>query len=215
MLTIKTFPVNPLQENCYVASDDTNECVIIDCGAYYNTETQSITSYINKNHLKPVHLLCTHGHFDHAFGNDAIFDAYGLKPEIHAADAPMIADIAQQCEIMGMGLDYDRTTPPVGHLLTDGEDITFGHHTLKVIHTPGHSKGGVVFYCEAEKTLFTGDTLFRMSVGRTDLPGGSWAELMDSLEEKIATLPKDTVAYPGHGPKTLLSEEFAMNPYFH
>ena len=215
MMTIKTFPVNPLQENCYVVSDDSKECIIIDCGAYYNTETQAIKYYIENNHLKPVHLLCTHGHFDHAFGNDAIFEGYGLKPEIHADDAPLIADIAQQCEIMGMGLDYDRETPPVGHLLTDGEEIAFGNHTLKVIHTPGHSKGGVVFYCESEKTLFTGDTLFRMSVGRTDLPGGSWTELMGSLEEKIATLPKDTVAYPGHGPKTLLAEEFSMNPYFH
>ena len=115
---------------------------------------------------------------------------------------------------MGMGLGYDRPSPPLGHQLEDNEVITFGNHALKVIHTPGHSKGGVVFYCEAEKTLFTGDTLFRMSVGRTDLPGGSWAELMDSLEEKISILPKDTVVYPGHGPMTLLGEEFSMNPYF-
>ncbi|WP_294745850.1 MBL fold metallo-hydrolase [uncultured Prevotella sp.] len=214
MMVIKTFEVNPLQENCYVVSDDTKDCVIIDCGAYYDAERQAITNYIRGNKLTPKHLLCTHGHFDHNFGNDTIFDEFGLKPEIHADDEALIADVAHQCEMMGMGLAYYRQSPPIGHRLEDGETITFGTHSLKVIHTPGHSKGGVVFYCEAEKTLFTGDTLFRMSVGRTDLPGGSWGELMDSLEEKIATLPKDTVAYPGHGPKTLLSDEFSMNPYF-
>lgn len=213
-MTIKTFQVNPLQENCYVVSDDTKACVIIDCGAYYDTERQAITNYIRNNELTPTHLLCTHGHFDHNFGNDTIFSEFGLKPEIHADDAALIADVAEQCEMMGMGLGYDRPSPPIGHYLEDGEIISFGNHTLKVIYTPGHSKGGVVFYCETEKTLFTGDTLFRMSVGRTDLPGGSWAELMDSLEEKIATLPKDTIVYPGHGPKTLLAEEFSMNPYF-
>ena len=213
-MTIKTFQVNPLQENCYVVSDDTKACVIIDCGAYYDTERQAITNYIRDNELTPTHLLCTHGHFDHNVGNDTIFSEFGLKPEIHADDAALIADVAEQCEMMGMGMDYDRPSPPIGHYLEDGEIISFGNHSFKVIHTPGHSKGGVVFYYEAEKTLFTGDTLFRMSVGRTDLPGGSWAELMDSLEEKIATLPKDTIAYPGHGPKTLLAEEFSMNPYF-
>ena len=214
-ITIKTFAVNPLQENCYVVSDDTKACIIIDCGAFYITERQAIVNHINENNLKPAHLLCTHGHFDHVFGNDTIFEAYGLKPEIHTDDASLITDVAKQCEMMGMGLDYDRTTPPIGHYLANDEEISFGSHTLKVIHTPGHSKGGVVFYCETEKILFSGDTLFRMSVGRTDLPGGSWTELMDSLDEKIATLPKDTVVYPGHGPKTLLSEEFSMNPYFH
>lgn len=215
MLNIKTFQVNPLQENCYVVSDDTNACVIIDCGAFYDSERQAITEYISYKNLTPIHLLCTHGHFDHNFGNNTIFETYGLQPEIHSEDASMIKDIAMQCDMMGMGIDYDRTTPPVGHLLKDNELITFGNHTLKVIHTPGHSKGSVIFYCEEENVLFTGDTLFRLSVGRTDLPGGSWSELMNSLEDKISALPKDTVAYPGHGPKTILNEEFRMNPYFH
>ena len=214
MINVKSFIFNHLSENTYVVSDESLECVIIDCGAFFKEEKAAILQYIDDNGLKPVHLLATHGHFDHNFGNDTIFEAFGLKPEIHADDAPLIADIAQQCNMMGMGLEYNRTTPPVGHLLSDGEIITFGTHSLKVIHTPGHSQGGVVFYCKEEKTLFTGDTLFRMSVGRTDLPGGSWSELMDSLEEKIAKLPSETVAYPGHGPKTLLHEEFRMNPYF-
>ena len=214
MISIKTFVVNPLQENCYVVSDETREAVVIDCGAYYDSERNAIANYLRDNRLTPVRLLCTHGHFDHTFGNDTIYESYGLKPEIHADDAHFITDLAQQCEDMGMGLIYNRPSPPVGTLLADGDTITFGTHRLQVIHTPGHSKGGLCFYCAEEKVVFTGDTLFRMSVGRTDLTGGSWQELMQSLSVKIKALPPDTVAYPGHGPKTLLSDEFAVNPYF-
>ncbi|MDE6012145.1 MAG: MBL fold metallo-hydrolase [Prevotella sp.] len=214
MTDIKVFQVNPLQENCYVVSDETKECVIVDCGAYYDTERETILNYLHSQQLKPIHLICTHGHFDHAFGNDTIYMEYGLKPEIHADDAHLIADLAQQCEQMGMGLDYNRTSPPIGKLLADGDFITFGTHRLQVIHTPGHSKGCVCFYCAEEKFIFTGDTLFRMSVGRTDFPGGSWSQLAQSLTRKIALLPPDTVAYPGHGPHTLIADEVRMNPYF-
>jgi glyoxylase-like metal-dependent hydrolase (beta-lactamase superfamily II) len=214
MMDIKCFQVNPLQENCYVVNDDTKECVIIDCGAYYEAERQAVVNYLDEQQLKPVHLLCTHGHFDHAFGNDTIYSRYGLKPEIHADDAYLIADMAQQCVDMGMGIGYNRPSPPVGMLLHEGDAIAFGNHRLRVIHTPGHSKGGVCFYCAEESVVFTGDTLFRMSVGRTDLPGGSWAQLTHSLTKKIATLPHGTTVYPGHGPATNLSEEVSMNPYF-
>lgn len=214
MINVKIFEVNPLQENCYVVSDDTRECVVIDCGAYFDAERKAIVNYLHNHQLQPVHLLCTHGHFDHNFGNDTIFAEYGLKPEIHADDANFIADVALQCEMMGMGMDYDHPSPPVGRHLADGDTVGFGTHQLKVIHTPGHSPGGVVFYCQEECTVFTGDTLFRMSVGRTDLPGGSWADLIRSLQTKVASLPADTVAYPGHGPKTLIADECKMNPYF-
>lgn len=213
-MNIKVFEVNPLQENCYVVSDDTQEAIIIDCGAYYESERQAITDYIRRQQLKPVHLLCTHGHFDHTFGNNTIYEKFGLKPEIHTDDAPFIEDMARQCNDMGMGIPYPWTTPPLGHLLTDGDTITFGHHQLKVLHTPGHSKGSVVFYCQEENIAFTGDTLFRMSVGRTDLAGGSWQDLIQSLRTKIAPLPGSTIAYPGHGPKTVIGDEVSMNPYF-
>lgn len=214
MIDIKTFEVNPLQENCYVVSDDTKECVIIDCGAYYDTERKAIVNYLRNHQLKPMHLLCTHGHFDHNFGNDTIYAEFGLKPEIHAEDARLIANLTQQCEAMGMGLDYDYPSPPLGSHLSDGDTIAFGTHALKVIHTPGHSPGGVLFYCQTENVVFTGDTLFRMSVGRTDLPDGSWSDLIRSLQTKVASLPANTTAYPGHGPKTLIADECRMNPYF-
>lgn len=213
MIQTKCFQVNPLQDNCYVVSDDSQEAVIIDCGALFSTERQNIINYITNNHLKPVHLLCTHGHFDHAFGNDLIYETYGLKPEVHPDDVDLITDLAQQCVEMNINIGYNRQSPPVGTLLKDGDIITFGQHQLQVIATPGHTPGSICFYCEQESTIFTGDTLFRMSVGRTDLPGGSQSQLMESLSKKIATLPRDTIVYPGHGPGTYMAEELRMNPY--
>lgn len=213
-MTIKIFEVNPLQENCYVVSDDdTHQAVIIDCGAYFDEERRAVVGYLRDNGLTPVHLLCTHGHFDHAYGNDTIYAQFALKPEIHAADADLIADMHKQCEDMGLGISYDRMSPPVGTPLNDGDTIAFGNHILQVIHTPGHSPGGVCLYCPEEKVVFTGDTLFRMSVGRTDLSGGSWPQLMQSLQRLAAALPPDVVAYPGHGPRTTIKDETTYNPY--
>ena len=213
MIDIKTFQVNMLQENCYVVSDDTKEAVVIDCGAYYNSERQAIVDYLRNNNFALKHLLCTHGHFDHVFGNDTIYDAFGLKPEIHREDYFLVEDIGRQFFDM-LGENYNHPTPPVGTLLSDGDSIDFGHHRLRVIHTPGHSPGSVIFHCEEENVAFSGDTLFRMSVGRTDLNGGSWNQLADSLRQKVALLPDNTIVYPGHGPQTVIREEKQMNPYF-
>jgi len=213
-MKIKTFEVNPLQENCYVVSDETNECVIIDCGALYDAEQKAIQTYISDNHLKPVHHLCTHGHFDHVFGAAFILSAFSLKPEAHAADQSMIEDLDQQCRMMGFGVGANLSGAPVGTILSHGDIISFGNHQLKVLHTPGHSPGSVIFYCEEEHVAFSGDTLFRMSVGRSDLPGGSWQQLLSSLSSVVSKLPSETIVYPGHGPQTLISEEVRMNPDF-
>ncbi len=211
MLQIKNFVCNTLQENSYVVSDETSEAVIIDCGAYFDDERKAIVNYILERNLKPTHLLCTHGHFDHCFGNDTIWHEYGLKPEVMAEDE-WLMDIKSQMKSM-MGIDYQREVPPTGHLLKAGEIITFGTHQFTVLSTPGHTPGGVCFYCEAEKVVFTGDTLFRMSVGRTDFDRGSWEQLMKSLTTVIAHLPADTTAYCGHGPQTTIGDELRYNPY--
>jgi len=213
MITVKKFVCNPLQENTYVVSDDSRECVVIDCGAFFDDERKAIVSYINTQQLKPVRLLCTHGHFDHIFGCDTIFDAYGLQPEVHSDDAYLTDDVNAQVKQM-LGTDLQLQMPAVGHYLADGEVIAFGHHQLKVLHTPGHTPGGVVFYCEQERTAFSGDTLFRMSIGRTDFEKGSYEQIIDSLHNVIAKLPADTTVYTGHGPLTVVGEEVAMSPYF-
>ncbi|MCR5470785.1 Glyoxylase, beta-lactamase superfamily II [Xylanibacter ruminicola] len=214
MLNIKTFMCNLLQENTYVVSDDTKECVIIDCGAYYEEERTAITQYIDNEGLKPVHLLCTHGHFDHNFGIDTIYHAYGLKAEIAEEDGFLINDIPGQFLRM-IGVPLKREYPPVGRYFEPNEVIRFGHHELKILKTPGHTPGGVVFYCEAEGIAFSGDTLFRMSVGRTDFEGGSYKELAESLKNVIAKMPAETTVYSGHGPKTTISDELKYNPYLH
>ena len=212
MINIQRFEVNPLQENCYVVSDNSRECVIIDCGAYYDEESIAIDNYLRKQQLKPVHLLATHGHLDHNFGNAYLFKQYGLKVEICAGDQQLVERLPQQAAAL-FGMEISEEQPPVGTLLSDGDTISFGQHTLQVLTTPGHSHGSCLFYCKEEGVMFSGDTLFRMSIGRTDFPEGSWQQMEQSLSKIAATLPKDTVVYPGHGPQTTIADELQYNPY--
>ena len=211
MLKIQTFEVNPLHENCYVVSDDTKECVIIDCGAFTESEQEAIITYINKNGLKPVHNIGTHGHLDHHFGDAAILSAFNLLPEVSDGDEVLMQHSKEAAlQMLGMDLNIDL---PAGELrLTENNTISFGSHTLRIIHTPGHSRGSVSFYCAEENVLFTGDTLFKGSIGRTDFPGGSMFQIISSLRE-LAQLPDTTIVYPGHGPQTSIGFELAHNPY--
>ena len=212
MLNVKTFICNLLQENTYVVSDETKECVIIDCGAYYEEEREAIKQYIATEGLKPIHLLCTHGHFDHNFGIDTIFEAYGLKPEIAPEDDFLISDLPGQFKSI-VGVTLKREFPSVGRLFEKDETIRFGNHALQILRTPGHTPGGVVFYSPEEHIAFTGDTLFKMSVGRTDFERGNYSDLMKSLKDVIAKLPPETIVYSGHGPMTKISDELRYNPY--
>ena len=211
MLKIQTFEVNPLHENCYIVSDDTKECVIIDCGAFTESEQEAIITYINKNGLKPVHNLGTHGHLDHHFGDAAILSAFNLLPEVSDGDEVLMQHSKEAAlQMLGMDLNIDL---PAGELrLTENNTISFGSHTLRIIRTPGHSRGSVSFYCAEENVLFTGDTLFKGSIGRTDFPGGSMFQIISSLRE-LAQLPDTTIVYPGHGPQTSIGFELAHNPY--
>ena len=212
MFNIKRFMVNPLQENCYVVSDDSKECVVVDCGAYYDEEKAAIHNYIQQNGLKPVHLLATHGHLDHNFGNAYIYREYGLKVEVCSEDAYLVEHLPEQASSL-FGMDIDEEQPPIGRLLKDGDTITFGSHTLRVLQTPGHTHGSVLFYCEEEKVVLTGDTLFRMSIGRTDFAEGDWNKMEHSLHHVVARLPQDTVVLSGHGPQSTIADELKYNPY--
>lgn len=212
MFTIKTFPFNLLQENTYVVSDETHECVIIDCGAYYEEERKAITDYITGDGLRPTHLLATHGHWDHNLGIDTIFNAFGLQVEAAAEDEFLITDIPHNFQSI-IGAPLRRKFPAVGRFFDKDEVIRFGNHELQVLKTPGHSPGSVVFYCAQEHIAFTGDTLFRMSVGRTDFEGGSYEALMNSLNQILANLPVETIVLPGHGPQSTIGEELRFNPY--
>ena len=212
MLTVKCFTCNMLSENCYVVSDESRDCVIIDCGAYYPEEGQAIVGYIRQQQLTPRHLLCTHGHFDHCMGNGYIFRAFGLKPRAHQDDSFLMEKMEQQTSyILGIPIHLD--VPPVGNYLTDSDNISFGSHTWQILHTPGHTPGGIVFYDADEHIAFSGDTLFRMSIGRTDFERGSYADMMTSLHMLATQLPADTKIYAGHGPETTMADEIRYNPY--
>lgn len=211
MLRIQTFEVNPLHENCYVINDETKECVIIDCGALTETEQNAVIAYINEEGLKPIHNLGTHGHLDHHFGDAAILSAFNLQPEVAEGDKVLMQHPREAAlQMLGMDLNIDL---PAGNLkLTENEEVKFGSHTFKIIRTPGHSPGSVSFYCAEENVLFTGDTLFKGSIGRTDFLGGSMFQIISSLRE-LAQLPDKTIVYPGHGPQTSIGFELAHNPY--
>lgn len=200
-----------LAENCYVVSDETNQCTIIDCGAYYEQDRNAIGRYIADNTLTPCHLLVTHGHLDHNFGNPFVYERYQLRPEVSQRDERLMQTLAKQAQSF-YNITIEDNFPTVGHFLEDDEVIAVGNHQFKVIPTPGHSRGSVTFYCEVENVAFTGDTLFHNSIGRTDLGGGSMFQIIQSLRQ-LAQLPDITKVLPGHGQPTTIGEELAHNPY--
>ena len=205
-MEIKRFVCNMIRENTYVVSDDTREAVIIDCGAYYEEERKAIKQYIDDNKLQPKHLIATHGHVDHHLGDRFVYDTWGLKPEVGEADEDFMNRLPEQArQLFEMELSDDDFAP-VGRYLMPADTISFGHTTFKIIETPGHSPGGLCFYSEADKTLFTGDTLFRGSIGRSDFDGGSMFLIIQSLRV-LSQLPDDTIVLPGHGERTTIGYE--------
>ena len=197
--------VGPLGVNCYIIGcESTREGAVIDPGG----DAERIIAAFSGRGLKIVHVLNTHGHFDHIGANRAILEATGADLLIHEADVPFLtlADRAAAA----FGVKGENSPPPDG-FLQDGITIAVGELELKVIHTPGHTPGGCCFY--GNGMVVTGDTLFAESIGRTDLPGGSLEALLGSIQGKLLGLPDDTVVYPGHGPSTTIGREKARNPY--
>lgn len=195
-----------------MVSDETNEAVVIDCGAFYPEERTAIVKYLRNGDLVPKRLIATHGHVDHNFGNDTIFAAFGLRPEVHQKDAQLMASLPEQAMAF-CKYRMEGDIPQVGNFFCDGDTICFGKHELCVLPTPGHTPGSVFFLCEEEGVAFSGDTLFRMSIGCTDLGQGSYADIVASLQGLKHRLDGKTVVLPGHGPQTTMGEEIAANPY--
>lgn len=212
-MEVKIFAVNPLEVNCYVVSDDTKEAVIIDCGCFHPDEWAEIKNYIVKEQLKVVHLLNTHLHFDHIMGVPMVYNDLGLAPEANKNDLSIYNNVEKQIStFINMNVDHIEM-PPLGRELRDGDTIEFGTHSFMVIQTPGHTKGGVCFYCKEENALFTGDTLFQCSIGRTDLEGGCYEDIIQSVKERLLVLPPETKVYPGHGLSSSIEFERKYNPY--
>ena len=203
-LTIQSFAVMPFDENCYVVSDDTGEGVVIDPGGM----AKEILAYIREAKLSIKAVLDTHGHCDHIGANDAIRDATETPLYIHKEDGAMISDIRLNLSAF---MGFKVISRPAEHLLSEGDKISFGNSELEVIHTPGHTKGGVCFV--GDGVAFTGDTLFAGSIGRSDFPGGSEVELIGNIKKKLLALPDETKVYSGHGPSSEIGWERKCNPY--
>lgn len=210
MIQIKSFYFNDLRECSYLLWDETGECVIVDPGCYTENEKERLVKFIEQNDLHPVKLVNTHGHFDHIMGNAFVVSKWGVPAYIHIDDKHHIERAKQYTEMFG----YTIEQPPVNTIdLKDGDIIEFGCSKIRVIHTPGHSQGGICLVSDDDKFVITGDSLFAGSIGRTDLPGGDYEQLMDSLLNKVIPLGEDFKVYPGHGPATTISEEIASNPF--
>ena len=207
---IHCLPFNPFQENTYVVAAPNGECVIIDPGCYEAREEQALERLIEREGLKPVRLLNTHAHLDHSLGNAFVTERWNLKPELHRADHDLLRAAPVYSEAWGIRLT---PSPEPGAFLEEGDWIRFGGVEFRVLFTPGHCPGHVVFYNEAEGYVIGGDVLFQRSIGRTDLPGGDHAQLLSSIREKLFTLPDATVVWPGHGPETTVGEDRVENPF--
>lgn len=210
MLTIQSFTFGPFRENTFVLYDETGECVIIDPGCYNSAEQQELKKFITEKKLKPVRLLNTHCHVDHVSGNAFVHDAYGLKPVIHKEDLVILESQERVSEMYGLNCE---PSPMPEEFLEEGDTVRFGNSELKVIFTPGHAPGHVVFYNALNKFVINGDVLFSGSIGRTDLPYGDFDTLERSIKTKMYTLPDDTVVYCGHGPATSIGREKVSNPF--
>ena len=204
-MIIKSLSVGPIMANCYIVGcKRTKIAAVIDPGA----ETNRILMALAEEKLTLKYILNTHGHFDHVGANKELKEATGADILIHASDAPMLADLSSLAMSMGLSV---QDSPPADRMINDGDVITVGDIPLTVIHTPGHSPGGVSFF--TNKSVFAGDTLFAGSVGRTDFPGGDFNLLKKSIQEKLFILGDDVTVYPGHMGKTTIGMEKKYNPF--
>ena len=210
-MQIKTFIFNPVQENTYVIFDETSEAAIIDAGCCNETEQKQLAGFISYNNLKIKHLLNTHLHFDHQLGNYFAAKTFGALPEAHHEDVFMIETLEESLNYFGFPLKTEKQ--PLGKELTENDVVTFGNTILQIIHVPGHSPGSLCFYNQKDGVLFSGDVLFRGTIGRTDLPYGNYDELIAQIQKKLLVLPPKTVIYPGHGATTTIEFEKNSNPY--
>lgn len=210
MLHIQSFTFNPVQENTYVLYNEKGAACIIDPGCYFSGEEQALKAFIESADLTPVLLLNTHCHLDHIFGNRFVHKTWGIELNLHPAEKPVFDLGPVQGQLWQ--LPFDNYDGPL-HFFEEGDEILIGNEPLNVLLTPGHSPGSVCFYSKAHKFLIGGDVLFNGSVGRTDLPGGDFKTLEQSIKTGLYTLPEDVIVYPGHGTSTTIGDEIKTNPF--
>ena len=204
-MILETLTVGQLEVNCYlIGCAETGEGAVVDPGG----DAEDILQAIKKLGIKPKYIICTHGHADHIAAVDEIKKATGAKVLIHSADAEMLTDPQKNLSVfMGDNISLQ----PADKLLAEGDIIELGTVKLEVLHVPGHTVGGICL--KTDQTVFSGDTLFAGSVGRSDFPGGNHSQLIKGIKEKLLSLPDETRVYPGHGPDTLIGQEKRHNPF--
>ena len=210
MLTVQPFTFNPVQENTYVVYNEKGQCCIIDPGCYFASEELELKNFIEQNHLQPIYLLNTHCHLDHIFGNKFIYNTYNLSLWLNKLEKPVLEygpTSGQQWQLTFDNYDAEL------NFIEEGDVIRMGDDVLQVLFTPGHSPGHVSFYSKENKFVISGDVLFQGSVGRTDLPGGDFTILEESIKTKLYTLPADTIVCSGHGDTTTIGDEMKTNPF--
>lgn len=207
-MKIAKFGFNSFGENTYVVWDNTNECIVIDAGNSNAQEDAVLADFISKNGLTPVFAVCTHAHPDHLAGIGFVMDKYNVPLALHSDDTYLLDVMPVECKKYRFSVPQTTIGLDLKH-----NNVKFGDTELQVIHTPGHTRGGVCLYEPNSKILFSGDTLFRESIGRSDLPGGNYDELMSSITKKLLPLGDDVVVYPGHAQDTTIGSESVYNPF--
>jgi hydroxyacylglutathione hydrolase len=201
-------PLGPLQTNCYILSNDEQDCVIFDPGE----EAAKLIQYIQTKKLKPLAVLLTHAHFDHIGALDEIRSFFHIPAYIHEKEAKWLLDPALNGSQLFSGGEPIRLKP-AEKILTKENELEIGSFSFKLFETPGHSPGSLSYYLEEKGMVFSGDVLFKDSIGRTDLLGGNHDQLMKSIHEKLLVLPEDTIVLSGHGPVTTIIDEMETNPF--
>ena len=210
MIEIKSFTFNPFQENTYVLYDESKEAIIIDPGCYEQSEKEVLKKFISENGLKPVKLLNTHGHIDHVLGNSFVKKEFDLELTIGNKDLETLESVTVYASNYG----FQMYEPAIAdNFIEEGDLINFGQSKLEVILLPGHAPGHLAFYNMEQNICIGGDVLFEGSIGRTDLPGGDYDTLIDSIKSKLFKFADEMVVYPGHGNSTTLGQEKHHNPF--
>ncbi|MCX6254089.1 MAG: MBL fold metallo-hydrolase [Bacteroidia bacterium] len=201
---------SPIEANTYLLVDKSGDCAIIDCACYDKDEYERLEGFIKEKKINPVLLLNTHCHLDHIFGNKFILEKYALKPFSSEFEEMNRKNSVQHAMLFGLTME---NPPEPADFITDNQVMAFGTTELVALYVPGHTSGSMAFYSEKNGCVFSGDALFAGSIGRTDLPGGDYDTLINSIKSKLFVLPPSTVVYPGHGNETTIEREMKSNPY--
>jgi glyoxylase-like metal-dependent hydrolase (beta-lactamase superfamily II) len=210
MLTVKHFTFNPFSENTYILYNQHKECMIIDPGCSNHHEKQALTEFIKAEQLQPTAIFLTHSHIDHVFGLRYVKSTYNIPIIGHSLTNKGLQLTETVGKLYGLSVE---TPPEIDTVVDEGDEISLGATVFRILFCPGHAPDHLVLYSADEGLAMVGDVIFKESIGRTDLPGGNYETLMNSIHQKLLILPSNTILYPGHGPETTIKEEITNNPF--